>query len=97
MFHEMPLKLCFMKCSERKISQCILTLRFTFIIVLRFITIYHNMVFIWLFMVISNFDKGTLKKIPQNFVELSKFDRKILNVFTLRFLQFFEKHCEKIP
>ena len=48
-------------------------------------------------MVISNFDKGTLKKIPQNFVELSKFDRKILNVFTLRFLQFFEKHYEKIP
>ena len=25
-FHEMTLKLYFMKCSERKISQCILTL-----------------------------------------------------------------------
>ena len=27
MFHEMPLKPCFMKCSERKISQCILPFR----------------------------------------------------------------------
>ena len=27
MFHEMPLKLYFMKCSERKISQCILPLK----------------------------------------------------------------------
>ena len=26
MFHEMTLKLYFIKCSERKISQCILTL-----------------------------------------------------------------------
>ena len=26
MFHEMPLKLYFMKCSERKLSQCILPL-----------------------------------------------------------------------
>ena len=27
MVHEMPLKLYFMKCSERKISQCILPFR----------------------------------------------------------------------
>ena len=30
MFHEMPVKLNFMKCSERKVSQCILSLKIYF-------------------------------------------------------------------
>ena len=39
MFHEMPLKLYFMKCSDKKVSQCILACRNTLFVVSLFSTV----------------------------------------------------------
>ena len=65
MFHEMPQKLCFIKCSERKVSQCNLALTNTTIdsrirtgIIKTDITD-HFAVF---YLIKTNFEKTNIKK-----------------------------------
>ena len=44
MFHEIPLKLYFMKCSERKASQCILVIKARIHCEVSFVSISQNAV-----------------------------------------------------